>query len=201
MRALTIFTGLIGGLLLSTPATAGSPKPPLYELAKRYESSVENFEKLVLAVRGIDHADEKVVDRLDDAAADVRLAAKNPRHQNRLFHRWQTAKKWHAEVEQRIFGKYTPNHDLMVSWQIVRYHYDLFAEEYFYHVENPQHDRSVRRIPTSNKLRDRYLQSLRSNSRVPTLDTALPTPIFGLGSPVMVTPPAVPPLPRRPSGN
>ncbi len=142
---------------MTTTAKADSP---LYRLARQYEAAVEQFERVVLQVRGIDRADEKWVDRLDDSTARFRLAAKNPRNLNRLFSEWQKVQKLQAQVEGRIFGKYTPNHELTYGWDFVKYQQTLFAEEFFHHVENPRHGNSVRRIPASNARRDQYFRSL-----------------------------------------
>lgn len=135
--------------------------------------AVENFEKIVLSVRGIDRADERLVDRLDDEAARFRLAARNPRHFNKLFSRWERIQKLHAQVEARIFGKYTPNHELIRGWDVVVYQYELFDLELFYHVENQRHGNSVRRIPTSNSWRDRYFRATPVPGVLPT--SVLPT--------------------------
>ncbi len=135
----------------------GKGSESLYRLANQYCAAVSNFEKTVLRVRGIDRGDERLVDRLDDASVKMRLAARNPRHLNRLFHEWQEVKKLHAQVERTIFGKYTPNHDLIEGWNLVNYYYSAFAEEYFYQVENPNHDGSVRRTPQNSARRNSYL--------------------------------------------
>ena len=143
-------------MALTAKADDGSP---LFILARQYEAAVEQFERIVLSVPGIDRADEKLVDRLDDRVARFRLAAKNPRYLNRLFNEWREVQKLHAQVEQRIFGKYTPNHELIYGWEVVAYQQSLFAEEFLYHVENPRHGNSVRRIPASNTRRDQFFRS------------------------------------------
>ncbi len=154
----------------SQAQTTGSKS--LYVLANQYRVAVDHFEKTVLSVRGVDRGDERLVDRLDDASAKMRLASKNPRHLNRLFHEWRDVQKLHAEVERTIFGKYTPNHDLVQGWNIVAYNYVLFAEEYFYQIENPGHDGSVQRIPVNSARRNSYL----SESAITPLDiTRLPS--------------------------
>jgi hypothetical protein len=144
-------------ILIQASDTQAASKRPLYVLACQYGAAVDQFEQTILSVRGIDRGDERLVDRLDDASGRMRFAARNPRHLNRLFHEWQDVKKLHAEVEARIFGKYTPNHDLVQAWNLVAYHYVLFAEEYFYQIENPGHDGAVRRISQSSARRNSYL--------------------------------------------
>ena len=160
MNRLTTCVVLLLGFVLPTSVAPAAQTTPLFQLAGQYETAVENFERAVLSVRGIDRSDEKLVDRLDDATAKMRLAARNPRHLNRLVHEWQDVQKLEAQVEAKIFGKYTPHHDLIQAWQTVIYYRSLFAEEFFYHVENPRHGNSVRRIQSSSARRDSYLRPL-----------------------------------------
>ena len=157
MFRLTILLAVATGILTEASVAQAASKRPLYILACQYGAAVDQFERTVLSVRGIDRGDERLVDRLDDASGKMRLAARNPRHLNRLFHEWQDVQKLHAEVEAKVFGKYTPNHDLVQAWNVVAYQFVLFAEEYFYQIENPGHDGAVRRIPTSSARRNSYL--------------------------------------------
>lgn len=156
IRILVCAAVLIGIFVSASQAQATGSKS-LNVLAKQYRVAVHNFEKTVLSVRGVDRGDERLVDRLDDASARMRLASKNPRHLNRLFYEWRDVQKLHAEVERTIFGKYTPNHDLVQAWNLVAYNYVLFAEEYFYQIENPGHDGAVKRIPLNSARRNSYL--------------------------------------------
>ena len=155
------WTACIAAVLVFTISSSNAEaeqNQPLFNLAARYEASVKLFEKMVLRTRGIDRADERLVDRLDDATKRLRLGARNPRHLNRVFHEWQDVQKLHAQVEAKIFGKYTPNHELVRSWDEARYSYSLFAEEFFYHIENPGHGNTVRRIPSNSARRNSYLR-------------------------------------------
>ena len=157
MKSGTACLAIALAFVTSASNAEAEQKQPLYNLATRYESSVKLFERMVLQTRGIDRADERLVDRLDDATKRLRLGARNPRHLNRVFHEWQNVQKLHAQVEATIFGKYTPNHELVRSWDEARYSYALFAEEFFYHVENPGHGNTVRRISSTSARLDRYL--------------------------------------------
>lgn len=157
MKIWTACLALVIGFTASASHANGEHTPPLYELATRYEATVKVFEQVVLKTRGIDRADERLVDRLDDATKKLRLGARNPRQLNRVFYEWRDVQKLHAQVEATIFGKYTPHHDLVRSWDEVRYSYSLFAEEFFYHIENPRHGNSVRRAQSSSARRDSYL--------------------------------------------
>lgn len=157
MKFSTTCAALFCGFFLAATAASAEEGPPLYQLAARYEACVEAFERVVLKTRGIDRADRRLVDRLDDASRQLKLSGRNPRHLNRVFHEWQDVQKLHAQVEATIFGKYTPNHDLRFTWEEVRFRYALFAEEFFYEVENPRHGNSVRRVRAKSARRDSYL--------------------------------------------
>jgi hypothetical protein len=159
MNRLATCTAFLVGLAVQSSEVVAADSSVLYPLANRYDAAVQEFEQLVRQVRGIDRNDERLVDRLSDATVKLRLAARNPRHFNRVFYEWKDVQKLHAQVEQRIFGKYTPNHELTFSWDAVNYYYSLFVEEFVYHVENPRHGNSVRRLQSSNARRDRYLGS------------------------------------------
>ncbi len=158
MNRLSVLAAMTIGFLSCACNAQAKGSNSLYVLANQYRVAVDAFEETVRSVRGVDRGDERLVDRLDDATAKMRLAAKNPRHLSRLFHEWRAVQKLHAEVERTIFGKYTPNHDLIQAWNVVAYNYVLFAEEYFYQIENPDHDGAVRRIPQNSARRDSYLK-------------------------------------------
>ena len=160
MVRLTAYSVLLVGFVFQSSLAGAAQTSPLFQLASQYRAAVGDFERAVLRVRGIDRNDERLVDRLDDETAKMRLAARNPRHLNRLFHEWQGVQKLHAQVETRIFGKYTPHHELIREWETVSYYYSLFAEEFFYNVENPRHGNSVRRFQSSSARRDSYLRPL-----------------------------------------
>ena len=157
------------------PVAADTP-PTFYQLATKYRASVEQFERLLKDIGSIDRNDERFVDRLEDATRKMKLAARNPRHANRLFHEWQDVQRLHREVEERIFGKYTPNHDIDKAWYAVTYYHALFAEEFMYDLENPRHDGTVRRKPTTNARRNSYLRSSLMPSERPTPSITLIPP-------------------------
>jgi hypothetical protein len=158
MIRLAAFSVLLVGFVFQSSLADAAETAPLFQLAGQYRTAVQDFERAVLRVRGIDRNDERLVDRLDDETARMRLAARNPRHLNRLFHEWQGVQKLHAQVQSRIFSKYTPHHELIRKWETVSYYYNLFAEEYFYSVENPRHGNSVRRFQSSSARRNSYLR-------------------------------------------
>lgn len=153
---LTAFSWLL--LAIGIPSSADAAEAaPLYQLASKYRSAVSDFERTLLEVRGIDRGDERLVDRLDDETARMRLAARNPRHMNKLFHQWRQVQQLHAQVQSTIFGNYTPHHELVKQWETVSYYYSMFAEEFFYQVENPRHGNYVRRFQSNSARRNAYL--------------------------------------------
>ncbi|MFK8113016.1 MAG: hypothetical protein AB8B91_12490 [Rubripirellula sp.] len=155
MRKLTVCALITFGFAFVSE-TQAAQKAPFYELACQYELDVKVFDRLVSQVRGIDRNDEQLVGRLETAAKRLRLAAKNPRHQNRLISEWKNVQKFHAQVEERIFTKYTPHHDLIRSWEATIYSYSHFSREVFYQIENPRHGNSVRKIKYTNTFKNRY---------------------------------------------
>ena len=166
-RLMLCVVGLLAtSLSFANSASAGSTA--FYQLASNYRCSVERFEDLIQDLRGIDRNDERLVNRLEDATRRLKLAARNPRHTNRLFYEWQAVQKLHQEVEQRIFGKYTPSRDLDEAWYAVTYYYALFAEEFFYDLENPQRRGTVRRLESTNARRNSYFRSNLTPPPTPT---------------------------------
>ncbi|MGB0595298.1 MAG: hypothetical protein ACPGLY_01195 [Rubripirellula sp.] len=139
---------------------------PLSSLAIRYEKSVKSFQTITKRVRGIDRADQTLVNRLDDAAERLTKAAKNPRHLNQLYYRLRDVLKLHNEVEARFLAKYTLHHDLINCWQSMNLQLVLFFHEYIIEVDNPSHTRNVQRIRSSNSRREKYLKF---DSPLPTL--------------------------------
>jgi len=160
MKCLTACAVLLCSFVSQSSVARAAETTALFQLANQYRAAVQDFERAVLGVRGIDRNDEKLVDRFDDATVKLRLAARNPRHFNRLHYKWRDVQKLQAQVEATMFGKYTPHHELIGNWERVIYCYSLFAEEFFYHVENPNHTNAVRRIQSSSARRDSYLGTL-----------------------------------------
>jgi len=143
--------------LFLTSVARGSGSESLYVLACRYRDAVDQFERTLQSVRGIDRADRGLVGRLGDTANRLRLAAKNPRHLNRLYQEWKSTQSLHMQVEERLFGKYTPNHELILSWNDVAYSFVMFAEEFYFQIENPRHVGGVLRRSENSARRDSYL--------------------------------------------
>ena len=162
----TLWTPPFAGHQLEAADPLTEETNPLLPLAARYEKSVKSFESVVGRVRGIDRADQTLVNRLDVAAERLTKAAKNPRYLNQLYYRLRDVLKLHAEVEARFFAKYTLHHDLLGCWRVMNYQLVLFFDEYILEVDNPSHTRNVQRTQSSNSRREKYLKF---DSPLPTL--------------------------------
>ena len=128
----------------------------IYAAADKYRTAVLAFERVVNNTRGIERTDEKLVDRFEEATKQLRLAARNPRHANRLRYEWSRIQPLQFQVERTIFNKYTLNHDVYESWWRVCYCADVFYHEYVFQLDNPRHGNSVQRRP--NRVRpDRFV--------------------------------------------
>jgi hypothetical protein len=131
---------------------AAADDNPLYAVACQYRDAVLNFERVVQRTRGIQAVDEKFVDRFEESTKQLRLAARNPRHENRLRYKWGDVRPLQYQVEARIFGKYAPTHELVRAWEVVLYAEDMFNNEYVFQVENPRHGSSVLRRARSARI-------------------------------------------------
>ena len=147
--------GLISAALV-IPTTDAAADNPLYAVADNYRNAVVNFERVVVNTRGIQSADERLVDRFEEETKRLRLAARNPRHENRLRYKWGDVRPMQYQVEARIFGKYAPTHELVRAWNAVLYAEAVFNDEYVFQVENPRHGNSVLRRGRSARI-DRLL--------------------------------------------
>lgn len=143
MYKLPLLTGVIVSLSLTPSTSVATDRNPLYSVANNYRNAVVNFERVVVRTRGIQRIDEKAVDRFEEATKQLRLAARNPSHANRLRYQWRDVRTLQYQIEAIIFGKYTLNRDLAVAWQDVLIAEVIFNDEYVHQVENPRHGNSV----------------------------------------------------------
>ena len=141
---------VIAGAICLPPSAEGADNRGLYFAANEYRNAVLFFEKVIQNVRGVEAVDEKLVNKFELATRDLRAAARNPRHDTRLRKEWSSIQPLQFQVEQRLFGKYTLNHEIYVAWQKVLYCQDVFWEEYAFQLDNPRHGNRVdrRRIRT-----------------------------------------------------
>ena len=124
---------------------AATNNQAIYSAANDYRAAVVLFERVVKSVRGIQRTDERLVDKFEEATERLALAARNPRHSNRLRNEWRTIQPLQFQVASRIFNKYTYNHQLVRAWDEVLYAQSLFYEEYLFTLDNPRHGNSVQR--------------------------------------------------------
>jgi hypothetical protein len=144
--ALLFFT--FGFALLGTGPSrsfAATSNQAIYSAANDYRAAVVLFERVVKSVRGIQRTDERLVDKFEEETKRLSLAARNPRHSNRLRDEWKTIQTLQLQVESTIFNRYTYNHQLVRAWDDVLYAQSLFYEEYLFTLDNPRHGNSVQR--------------------------------------------------------
>ncbi len=147
------FTTLAFALIGACPSSssAATSTQALYAAANDYRAAVVHFERVVKSVRGIQRVDERIVDKFEEATKRLGLAARNPRHSNRLRDEWRTIQPLQFRVESAIFNKYTYNHELVRAWDRVLYAQSIFYEEYLFTLENPKHGNSVERRITRSR--------------------------------------------------
>lgn len=106
--------------------------------AKRFRDAVVDFEKVVRSVRGIERAEERIVDRFEEQNKRVINAVKNPRLGTRLRTEYSRMLTLQAQAQQAIFGQYTPNQKLVAAWQQVEWCQFYFEQQYAFFVANPR---------------------------------------------------------------
>lgn len=124
----------------------------LLAAAQEYRTSVLKFEKVVVSTFGIARSDERVVDKFEESTLKVVNAARNPRLSTRLRNEYQKTFPLQDKAEQHIFGRYTPNQNLIRAWEYVLLRQALFEQEYSFRVANPSRGNRVRRLPTARSL-------------------------------------------------
>lgn len=118
----TTFALLLAAIsvLAATPASA-SHNWPLYRAASQYREAVRHFERAVLRVPCFDRRDERIVDLLDDASIQLRIAARHPEYQHRLHSMWDQIQSLEQLVADTIFGhpRCPAGGELAVRWDQV----------------------------------------------------------------------------------
>ncbi|NND97783.1 MAG: hypothetical protein HKN47_10695 [Pirellulaceae bacterium] len=115
----------------------------LHAAATEFRNAVLIFERDVVRVRGVLRNDERIVDKFEEATKRVAIAAKNPRLMKRLTTEYRKMLPLQAQAERAIFGKYTPHHGLIQSWDAVLYFQSVFEQEFAFHSEYPLHGNRV----------------------------------------------------------
>ena len=110
-----------------------------------YLRCVQTLEPLGRTIDLDVRTDERLVDKFEEATKRLSLAARNPRHSNRLRDEWRKIQPLQFQVESTLFNKYTYNHQLFRAWDDVLYAQCLFYEEYLFTLDNPKHGNSVQK--------------------------------------------------------
>ncbi len=129
---------------------------------------------MVSQSREIRRADRNTVNRLELAAKRMVLAAKNPRHVNLLRFERKKVYALQLEVEENLFGKYSPNLRLVKTWEYLLWTQALFDQELAFYVENPGRGNSVKRRINSSQP-SRYLTLPPGYGPLPALPPLEPT--------------------------
>ena len=108
------------------------------ESAQRFRQAVMDFEKVVRSVRGIERADERIVDKFEEQNRRVFNAAQNPRLATRLRTEYDKMLVLQNQAERAIFGQYTPNQKLVAAWQYLQWCQYYFEQQYAFFVANPR---------------------------------------------------------------
>lgn len=137
--------------------------------------AIANFEKLVNRTRGIRSSDKSLVTKLRRATDRMLIYAKNPRLTSRLKSEYRKVDPLITQVDDRIFGRYTPNRDLLTGWEAVLYADFRFNTEFSIRVANPRGANTVQRLGASQLGTTQRLGTTTA-SIVPTLNQRVPAP-------------------------
>ncbi len=128
----TTFAFLLAAIsvLVATPASA-SHNWPLYRAASEYREAVGHFERAVLRAPCFDLRDERIVDLLDDASIQLRIAARHPEYRHQLHSVWDQIQSLEGLVADTIFGhpRCPAGGELVAAWdQVIHAGSDFAAQ-------------------------------------------------------------------------
>ena len=173
----------------AVPASVASAAhdSPLLTAACEYRDAVKHFERTVQQVRFIDHYDVRLVNRLEDAACEMHIAARHPERLDRLEYRWHEVQSLHRRAEAAIFGRSCyPQHPALIRcWERVSCAYRELAAQ----VECACNAHQVHRPPVGSSCGHAYGLP---QTNFPAV-TVPPPPMPGFASPRMPFPGTVPP--------
>jgi hypothetical protein len=117
MRTINPLLILISAIAVPAAADAASP---LTVAACEYRDAARHFERSVRQVRFIDHYDERLVGRLENAACDLHSATHSHRL-DRILYAWGEVQSLHARVDAAIFHRpcYPQHPVLLKCWERV----------------------------------------------------------------------------------
>jgi len=103
----------------------------LEDAADRYREAVSDFEDRAEDVRTVDRHTLRWIDRLEDAASDLRSATRRPEHSQRLLTRFAEVESLQVQVESAVFGIRCPlvESHLRPCWQVVLLRFDQLSAE------------------------------------------------------------------------
>jgi len=103
----------------------------LEDAADRYRDAVSDFEDHAEDVRTVDRQTLRWIDRLEDAASDLRSASRRPEHSQRLLARFAEVESLQFQVERAVFGRRCPliEAHLRPCWEGVLLQFDRLAAE------------------------------------------------------------------------
>lgn len=97
-RANTTYLWIASAILASVGISETRAGTPLCEAASEYNEAVRHFE-IAIYERGFDHYTKRLVQRLEDAAIEMRSASHQPSQLDRLLHAWEDIQLLHPRVE------------------------------------------------------------------------------------------------------
>ncbi|MEM7557583.1 MAG: hypothetical protein AAF394_00540 [Planctomycetota bacterium] len=101
-RANTTYLWIASAILASVGISETRAGTPLCEAASEYNEAVRHFE-IAIYERGFDHYTKRLVQRLEDAAIEMRSASHQPNQLDRLLHAWEDIQLLHPRVEAYAF--------------------------------------------------------------------------------------------------
>lgn len=101
-RANTTYLWIASAILASVGISETRAGTPLCEVASEYNEAVRHFE-IAIYDRGFDHYTKRLVQRLEDAAIEMRSASHQPNQLDRLLHAWEDIQLLHPRVEAYAF--------------------------------------------------------------------------------------------------
>ena len=117
MRTIQPLLMLLSAIAVPAAANAASP---LTVAACEYRDAARHFERAVREVRFVDHYDERLVGRLENAACDLHSATQSNRL-DRIMYAWGEVQSLHTRVDAAIFHRpcYPQHPVLLKCWERV----------------------------------------------------------------------------------
>ncbi|MEC8557392.1 MAG: hypothetical protein VXZ82_20510 [Planctomycetota bacterium] len=153
-RATITYLWIASAILASVGISETRAGSPLCEAASQYNEAVRHFE-IAIYERGSDHYSKRLVQRLEDAAIEMRSASHQPNQLDRLVHAWEDIQLLHPRMEAYAFRarnscQIRPDARLQECWERVNCAYrDLGKEIACLLGEHPQQTLVPRWLPNA----------------------------------------------------